>query len=140
MLYFDSSVLVCLLSSEVRTEAVQAWFSELDPDALLMSDWNITEFYSALSFKRRTRQLSPEQRSQAEKLFEIYRETYFKLVPISSTHFHRAALIAGREDINIRAADALHLAIAEVGKATLCTLDRKMNDAADAMGVDCFIP
>ena len=84
--------------------------------------------------------MSEGQRAIAERLFEAYRKDYPNTLGISSDNFHRAALIAGREDINVRAADALHLAIAEANKATICTLDRKMHEAAKAIGVDSFIP
>ena len=140
MLYFDSSTVVCMLSGEERTEEILSWFSELEPTDLCMSDWNITEFHSAMSFKRRTGQLTAEQRQNAERLFVAYLKDYFQVLSLSSADFRRAASIAGRDDINIRASDALHLAVAEAHGATICTLDKKMNQAAGAIGVDCLIP
>jgi hypothetical protein len=140
MFYLDSSVLVSLFSNEAYTPVVRAWHAGLDPEEVFLSVWNIPEFYSAMSFKRRTDQMSAEQRAAAEQLFEAYRKNYPNTLDVSIENFHRAALIAGREDINIRAADALHLAIAETNEATICTLDRKMHEAAKALGLDCLIP
>jgi predicted nucleic acid-binding protein len=140
MLYFDSSLIVSLLSSEARTVELQGWFSRLNPEMLYLSHWVLTEFQSAMSFKRRTGQLSIDQRQRAELIFGSYVDSYFKTLPVTSRHFHRAADIAGREDINIRAADALHLAIAEASGATVCTLDNKMHHAAGMLEIACLVP
>jgi predicted nucleic acid-binding protein len=140
MLYLDSSVLVCLFSSEDRTHAIQAWREELRCEDMRMSEWNVTEFYSAMSFKRRTAQMSVEQRHHAEALFRNYLKNYPAVLAVSTANFRRAATIAGRDDINIRAADALHLAIAEKYRAKLCTLDKKMHEAAGTLEIDCLVP
>ena len=140
MQYFDSSLIVSLLSSELRTHDLQQWFSGLDPESLYLSEWVLTEFQSAMSFKRRTGQLSFDQRERAEKLFRSYVGAYFKVLKVDTAHFRRAAIIAGREDINLRAADALHLAVAEVYGATMCTLDNKMRHAADVLEIAALTP
>ena len=140
MYYLDSSVLVCMFSNEKRTRDVQAWRSTLKSEDVWISDWNLTEFSSAMSFKRRTVQISLLQRREAEALFAAYLKRFPNILKISTAHFHRAAEIAGREDINIRAADALHLAVAEDSGATVCTLDNKMRDAAVVLEVACLIP
>lgn len=140
MFYLDSSVLVALFSNESHTTVVRTWHATLEPSTVWLSVWNIPEFYSAMSFKRRTAQMSAEQRATAERLFKDYRLDYPNILPAVTRHFQRAATIAGREDINIRAADALHLAIAEANNATLCTLDKKMSEAAKAIDIECFMP
>jgi predicted nucleic acid-binding protein len=140
MFYLDSSVLVCMFSNEVRTSEVQAWRATLKDDDVWISDWNLTEFNSAMSFKRRTAQMSLVQRQEADVLFAAYIKRFPNVVKVSTLHFHRAAEIAGREDINIRAADALHLAIAEANAATVCTLDNKMQHAAGVLEIACFAP
>ena len=50
MVYVDTSVIVALLTVEPSTEAVTAWFSELE-EPLVSSDWLVTEFSSALSIE-----------------------------------------------------------------------------------------
>ncbi|MDB5551065.1 MAG: VapC toxin family domain ribonuclease [Rhizobium sp.] len=140
MFYLDSSILVCLFSNEARTRDVQTWREERKNEVVWVSDWNITEFHSAMSFKRRTAQMSVEQRRDAEVLFKACLKLYPDVLNISSAHFRRAATIAGREDINIRAADALHLAIVEASGATICTLDNKMHHAAGVLEIACLAP
>ena len=62
------------------------------------------------------------------------------MLQVSTVNFRRASAISGRDDINIRAPDALHLAIAEAHSATICTLDMKMYQAADAVGIARLMP
>lgn len=140
MYYLDSSVLVCMFSNEARTRDAQAWGETLENEDVWISDWNLTEFNSAMSFKRRTAQMSLMQRQEAEALFAAYLKRFPNILKISTAHFRRAAEIAGREDINIRAADALHLALAEDHGATVCTLDNKMHHAAVVLDIACLIP
>jgi predicted nucleic acid-binding protein len=140
MFYLDTSVLVCMFSNEMRTREVQAWRATLRDDDVWISDWTLTEFSSAMSFKRRTAQMSLVQRQDAEDLFAAYIKRFPHVVKVSTFNFHRAAEIAGREDINIRAADALHLAIAEANGATVCTLDNRMQRAAGLLEIACLAP
>jgi len=58
------------------------------PDNVFLSDWNVPEFYSAMSFKRRTDQMSEGQRAIAERLFEAYRKNYPNILGVSSDDFH----------------------------------------------------
>ena len=57
MIYVDTSIIVPLLTTEPKTEAVTAWFAKLD-DMPTCADWLLTEFHSALSIKIRTGQIN----------------------------------------------------------------------------------
>ena len=140
MFYLDSSVLVCMFSNEARTRSMQDWRAKLPGESVWISEWNIAEFHSAMSLKRRTAQMTVMERHRAEMLFEAYLKLYPNIFSVVSAHFRRAAAIAAREDINIRAPDALHLAVAEANGATVCTLDNKMHQAAEVLQIDCLIP
>ena len=65
MLYLDTSLLVCALTNEADTEAVQSWLTRQDVAELAISDWVATEFSSALSIKLRRGQLGAEHRAAA---------------------------------------------------------------------------
>ena len=47
MIYVDTSVIVALLTTEPKTQAVTAWFAELR-DVPICADWLLTEFHSTL--------------------------------------------------------------------------------------------
>ena len=46
-----------------------------------------------------------------------------------------AARFADRHELGLRVGDALHLAVCADHGATLCTLDRRLAEAAPALGV-----
>jgi len=134
MLYIDTSLLVASLTNEGSTQRVQAWLSEQAPDQLTISRWVVTEFSAALSVKLRTRAIDRSERADALTAFRGLTERSFRVLPVESPHFDLAARLADQSDIGLRAGDALHLALALDHGATLCTLDRRLADAAGALG------
>lgn len=139
-LYFDTSVFVSLVTNEVATPQITTWFSQQDPQNLVASDWNITEFHSAIAFKLRTGQISADLRRGAEALFKRYVEENFAIIAVERSDFLRAAQLAGREELKLRAGDALHLAKIEARGFMLCTLDLAMLGAATVVGIPCLNP
>ena len=134
-LYLDTSVLVSALTNEADTGAVQAWLSQQDPRNLTISDWVVTEFSSALSIKLRTGQLSAENRAAALATFTRLVTETLRILPVVRASFRTAARFADQPALNLRAGDALHLAICADQGATLCTLDRRLGEAAALAGV-----
>jgi predicted nucleic acid-binding protein len=139
-LYFDTSVFVSLVTAEVATPNVIAWFSAQEPRIVVISDWNFTEFHSAVALKYRTGQISAELREGAERLFRQYVEENFEIVSIQRSDFRRAAELASQQALKLRAGDALHLAKAEALGFQICTLDIRLFEAAKAVGVPALNP
>jgi hypothetical protein len=59
MAYLDTRVLISALTNALRTMEIQEWLATQTVADLIISDWVITEFSSALSVKVRTGQLVP---------------------------------------------------------------------------------
>lgn len=139
-LYLDTSVVVAALTSEPHTVSVQAWLREQGATSLFISDWVVTEVSSALSFKVRTDQMSPQDRPTALRQFEALCAESFDVVPVQRRHFRLAADYGERMELALRAPDCLHLAICWELNLTLCTLDKRLAQAGPAVGVSVTIP
>jgi len=137
--YLDTSLLVAALTNEATTERIQTWLSEQNPEGLVISDWVVTEFSSALSIKVRTGALTAQHRAGALAMFTQLTAESFNLLPIVSSHFRTAARYSDNFALGLRAGDALHLAVAGQRGATLCTLDRRLAEAGLALGVDTLL-
>jgi uncharacterized protein len=139
MLYLDTSLLVSALTNEEETEAVQEWLAQQDARELTISDWVMTEFSSALSIKLQTGQLATEHRAAAlATLTRLAAET-FRVLAVERPSFRAAARLADQHALNLRAGDALHLAVCADHGATLCTLDRRLGEAGPLVGVETLL-
>jgi predicted nucleic acid-binding protein len=135
MLYLDTSLLVAALTNEAETLQMQGWLGEQDPDDLVISDWVAAEFSAALSIKLRTAAIEASHRAQAMTTFTRLCDENLKVVPVTSMQFRVAARFADQYALGLRAGDALHLAVCADQGATICTLDRRLSEAASALGV-----
>ena len=133
--YLDTSVLVAVLTNEVKTSRVQAWLAQQEPGRLAISEWVATEFSAALSIKLRSGRIDATNRADALAVFARLREDDFTVLPVSAFQFRTAARFADQHARGLRAGDALHLAICSDHGATLCTLDRRLSEAGPALGV-----
>lgn len=137
-LYFDTSIFIPLTVAEQKSETIQNWFSSCDPLGIVVSDWVMVEFRSALSLKLRTGQLNAAARDASEKVMRTYISDYFTTVAVQRVDFQRGAALAHQESLKLRAGDALHLAIAERLELELATLDGHLHDAATVIGIRAF--
>lgn len=134
MLYLDTSVLVTALTNEPRSSAVYDWLGQLDGQ-IAVSGWVLTEFASALSIKIRTKDLSPADGRATRAKYDALAERSFRNILVVADDFERASNFAGDYRLNLRGGDALHLAIVERHRATLCTLEKGQADAGHALNI-----
>lgn len=138
--YLDTSALVAALTNEVSTDRVQLWLAQRDPEELAISEWVATEFSAALSIKLRCATINADERAAALAAFAKLSSESFSMLAISPAQFRSAARLADRYELGLRAGDALHLAIAADYRATIVTLDKRLTQAALALGVSAQSP
>jgi len=139
MLYLDTSVIVAALTNEIDTNRMQTWLGSHRQGTLAISDWVISEFSAALSIKLRIAQITPSGRAQALTVFTKLTAESFAVWSVSKNQFGIAAKFADHYTLGLRAADALHLAVSADHGATLCTLDRRLAEAGNALGVQTLL-
>ncbi len=135
MLYLDTSLLVAAFTPEAATDRALDFLSRSREQRLVISEWVNTEFAAALSGKIRTNAIDEAYRVKALALFEKLTMEGMEFVPVTTAHFREAARLASGHKIGLRAGDALHLAIARSQNANLCTLDKQLAAAGDALGI-----
>lgn len=140
MQYLDASFIVAILTREPRSDDLRAWLDTQSPDDLCVSGWVSTEVSSALSIKQRTGDLTPEDRANSLAVWHRMLEDNFAIETIVSEHFDIAARLCDQPGINVRAGDALHLAICSTAGHHLVTLDRAMADTALTLGIPALVP
>lgn len=139
MQYVDTGLLVAALLNEAHTDKAQQWLAGQATGELVISDWVATEFAAALSMKLRNSELSLSQRSSVLAFFTQLCARSFNVLPVSRQDFSIAARYSDQHSTGLRAGDALHLAIAADHGARLCTLDKRLAEAGQALGVDTLL-
>jgi predicted nucleic acid-binding protein len=138
MFYLDTSFVVTAIVEEAASETAWAWLENNRRSELVVSDWVVTEFSSALSIKVRMGRLTAGDRSLAVRMFSRMRVASLDSIPVESRHFITAANLCADPSTGLRAGDALHLAVAaDVG--TIVTRDRLLAKAAPLAGMGAIL-
>ncbi len=138
-LYCDASALVKLYVPEKESDELNQ-IVEGRRD-LLVSDLSITEIVSSLSRRRREGAITAPivARLHRAVLGHLEAGVYRRVELIPATHREAERLLLSVEALPLRAADALHLALAISGDAaSLLTYDRRLADAGRSIGLNVF--
>jgi uncharacterized protein len=138
--YLDTSTLVAALGNERRTGACQDWLAAQRPNDLMISDWVIAEFSSALALKLRSGQIEARHRAECLAAFAQLVEHSLTVLTVSRDDFRAAARLADQQHTGLRAGDALHLAICASHGARMITLDKALATAATTLGIPASEP
>ena len=137
-IYLDASSLVPTVVEEPASAAVRAYLATR-PDRLI-SDFAAAEVASALSRLVRTGLLTAVEGAARLADFDAWRAAVSSPADIHAADARLAFAYVRRFELMLRAADALHLAIANRLQATLVTLDRRLQRAAGELGVAVEVP
>jgi hypothetical protein len=135
MLYLDTCVLLAVLLPEVHSERATR-FLQKATDPLAISPWTGTEVHSALGVRVRTGSLTLDQADRVLQVFDQELAPALVMLELQPVDFRHADACLRGWTTNLRAADALHLAVAAGRGACLCSLDRPLVQAALQLGLD----
>jgi predicted nucleic acid-binding protein len=135
MLYVDTCVLLAALTPEAHSGSAAAFLKQATAP-LAISPWSATELHSALGLKVRTKALTPSQAEAVLLGFERSLAPGLLMLEVEPQDFRNANACLRGWTTTLRAADALHLAIASGRGATLCSLDAPFVLAAQQLGLD----
>ncbi|MCZ2826664.1 MULTISPECIES: type II toxin-antitoxin system VapC family toxin [unclassified Modestobacter] len=139
MLYLDTSVLIALVTAEPRSAALRDWAEAVD-DVFVTSDWSLTEVASGLSIKQRTGALTERERAVVERALARFLAENVEVVGVHRVDYRTAARLSAQPTPPLRAADALHLAVADRHGAVLHTLDDQQAAGARAHDIGAVVP
>lgn len=134
MIYVDTSALGAVFFREATSGAVAAALRSHSAEGLVISGWTLTEMASVGAIKERAGTVSPAVRAEAMRAFQRFASTELQVVEVEAFDYRGAASLVEKV-ANLRAGDALHVAIAHRLGAKLATLDLRLGQAASACGV-----
>jgi predicted nucleic acid-binding protein len=138
-IYCDASALIKLYVPEEGSDELNRTI--LGRGDLLISDLSITEIVSSLSRRRREGALTSSVAVRLHRAILGHAEKglYRRVELFAATHRDAERLLLSAEAVPLRAADALHLALAVSGEAaSVLTYDRRLSDAARSIGLAVF--
>ena len=135
-IYLDTSVLFSVFHEDDHSERVSAWLAQLDTFAF--SRWTIAEISSALGVQVRMRRLTAAARRKLESELDGWLVGRPVCALVDADHAHARRLL--RDDVRLRAPDALHVAVALRCGYRLATLDADMAAAARGLGLEVIAP
>ena len=139
MIYIDTSVFVALCTKEQKSDDAAKWYTNSSAK-MISSTWAFTEFSSALSLKVRTSQITEKQSREAWKKFDALCQNDIELLPIESKAYYSAGILVVDSKSNLRAGDALHLAVAKQLKSkSLATLDKVLAKNAGILKIQTVL-
>lgn len=131
--YLDASVIVALFTNDPLTARADSYLRR-NPVVPVVSDFSAAEFASAVSRRVRMKVLKPNAARASFSGFDAWWLKAAQRVETVTSDIRLAESYLRRLDLNLRAPDAINIALAQRVGATLVTLDSKMAHAAAAIG------
>ena len=132
--YLDASVILPTLIEESASARVDQYlFSASEP--LVVSEFAAAEVASALSRLVRMAQMDSGEAAARLASFDVWRAASTEDIDIRPADVRLAHLFVRRFDLMLRAPDALHAAVCRRADFLLVTMDKRLANAAAALGV-----
>lgn len=133
MIYFDTSVLAAYYTPEERSDEAQAIVASARIP--VVSDVGIAELNVVLERKARQGFLAPEAVLRVFEMFDEHLQDLFHRVFLDRKLIALTRSVASISTVSLRTLDALHLVVAVHLGLPLATFDRRLAEAARAVGI-----
>jgi predicted nucleic acid-binding protein len=130
----DASVLVPLFARDALTPRALAFVAQAG-QTLLVSDWAALETISAFAQKARSGAITLREAETARDNLTQWCNDFTIKLALDSSDLEAAAKLVGAFLVNLRAPDALHLAMAQRLNVMLATFDTKLAAAGRSVSV-----
>ena len=132
--YVDTCVLVSLFHNDSGYPAAEAWLMQVKDRDLWISHWVLLEFASATALRQRRGELDTSRIEALQEALEHFRTERLGMVEPRGDDFLLArSWVQEHSKSGLRAADALHLAVAHRHELTLVSADRTLVTAAQRL-------
>ena len=132
-IYLDTNILVSLLIGDGLALRAEAWFT-LQSSAFAISEWTRAEVHGVIGLRKRKGELTSTEAKAALAEFTARAEQHLQIMRVSNEAAALAAEWLRNPDCTLQTGDALHLAIAHTGGATvLATLDERFAKGAQKL-------
>ena len=129
--YVDTCVLVSLFHNDGGYAAAEAWLAQVEDLELWISHWVLLEFASATALRQRRGELETSRIEALQLALEQFRnERLGMLEPRGDDFLLARSWLQEFASSGLRAADALHLAVAYRHGITLVSADSTLVTAA----------
>ena len=136
MLYFDTSFIAPLFFPEKTSDAIEKFIHTLDYSEFSISHWTRTEFASLTARLVRMKNINETLAEKTLAVFENFISQSFNIIIPTVNDFNLAIEFIQKYKTQLRAGDALHLAIAKNRQAkNVYTLDEKLLSAAKQLNI-----
>jgi predicted nucleic acid-binding protein len=134
-IYLDTSLLAGLfIEADVFASRAAVFFGEAI-ETLIVSDFAATEFASVVARVTRMKKIGKVEAHAIFSGFDNWLARYGEEEDVVSSDIQAATEIIRRLDLNVRAPDAINLAVARRLGASIATFDRDMARNARALGI-----
>jgi predicted nucleic acid-binding protein len=131
--YLDASVLVSFFIEDAETARAER-FLRSGPGMLVVSDFGVAEFASAVGRKVRERRLRLEEGRAVLADFEAWTEQVAVTAETTPHDIAAATRYLKRLDLTLRAPDAINIALSQRLDAAIVTFDKMMARAVRIVG------
>lgn len=137
--YLDTSAIVPLYFQEETSPALARWIRDAEPP-LVISDFAVAEFSSALSRNIRMGLLAEVQARQLILAFDEWRKEECTSVEIQPVDIHLATRLVQKPHPKLLTPDAIHLAVSKRIGLILVSLDNDLVVNARELQIPVLVP